>query len=127
MAMKPEELKYSADHVWVAVQKDEAMLGITDHAQNELADIVFIELPKPGKKLKPGETWGNVESIKSNSDLLSPLTCEILELNEKLKDQPSTLNQDPFGKGWIVRIKIMDPDELSMLMDFAAYQKYIQA
>ena len=124
--MKLEELKYSTAHVWVAPQSGEALIGITDHAQNELADIVFVELPKVGKQLKPGEPWGSVESIKSNSDLLSPLTCEVIEVNATLKDKPATLNEDPYEKGWIIRIRINNPDELNMLMDFEAYQKFTQ-
>jgi glycine cleavage system H protein len=125
--MKPEELKYSADHLWLAVRDGEATVGISDHAQKELADIVFIELPETGKQLKSGDLLSSIESMKSNSDLLSPVSGEIIEVNEALRDSPETINEEPYGKGWIVRIRIANPEELNDLLDFGAYQKHTEA
>ena len=119
--MKPEELLYSKDHEWVAVDGDVGTVGITDYAQKELGDIVFVELPEVGQELKAGETLGNIESVKAVSELFSPLTGVVLEVNEALEEQAELVNQEPHGAGWIVRIKIAEPGELDELMDAAAY------
>jgi glycine cleavage system H protein len=119
--MFPENFKYTKDHEWVAVDGDVGTVGITDYAQKELGDIVFVELPEVGQELKAGETLGNIESVKAVSELFSPLTGVVLEVNETLEEQAELVNQEPHGAGWIVRIKIAEPGELDELMDAAAY------
>ena len=124
--MKPEELKYTEDHLWVAVEGAEAVVGITDHAQKELEDVVFVELPEPGKKFRQGEVMGTIESVKSVSDLQAPLSGEVVGVNAVLKTQPELVNREPYGQGWLLRLRIGNPQELQGLMDHAAYQKHIQ-
>lgn len=119
--MFPEKFKYTKDHEWVAVDGDVGTIGITDYAQKELGDIVFVELPEVGQELKAGETLGNIESVKAVSELFSPVTGVVLEINEALEEQAEMVNQDPHGSGWIVRIKLAEPGELDDLMDAAAY------
>jgi glycine cleavage system H protein len=119
--MFPEKFKYTKDHEWVAVDGDVGTIGITDYAQKELGDIVFVELPEVGQELKAGETLGNIESVKAVSELFSPVTGVVLEINEALEEQAEMVNQDPHGAGWIVRIKLAEPGELDDLMDAAAY------
>jgi glycine cleavage system H protein len=124
--MKPEELKYTKDHAWVAVEKDIAQTGITDFAQKELGDVVFIELPEVGRKCVAGQAIGSIESVKTQNDLLSPLTGEVVEVNPLLKEKPDTVNGDPYGKGWMMKIKMSAPAELQGLMNLAAYEKHTQ-
>ena len=124
--MKAEELKYTKDHIWVHTGGDIATLGITDYAQQELGDIVFVEMPEPGKKVTKEDTFGTIESVKSVSDLISPLSGEISETNTVLEDAPETINNDPFGKGWIVRLKMANTGELDSLMDHATYAKFLE-
>ena len=122
--MGEETLKYSADHLWVAVEGDEARIGITDHAQKELADVVFVELPQTGAAFKRGDPFGSIESVKSVADLLAPLTGEVTAVNDELTNKPETINAAPYGEGWLVRIRFSKPEELGSLMDFEAYQKH---
>ncbi len=124
--MKAEELKYTKDHIWVHAGGDIATIGITDYAQQELGDIVFVEMPETGKKVAKEDTFGTIESVKSVSDLISPLSGEITETNTVLEDTPETINNDPFGKGWIVRLKMANTGELDSLMDHAAYAKFLE-
>jgi len=124
--MKPEELKYTKNHVWVHVDGDIATIGISDYAQQELGDIVFVEMPEKGKKVAKDDTFGTIESVKSVSDLISPLSGEITQTNSVLEDTPETVNHDAFGKGWIVRMKMDKSEELGALMDHGAYSKFLE-
>jgi glycine cleavage system H protein len=125
--MKPEELKYTKDHVWVRVEGDTATIGLSDYAQNELGDIVFVEMPEAGKKLTKGETFGTVESVKSVSDIIAPVNGEVLEFNKILEDTPETINSNPYGDGWIVKISIGNADELGELLDYTAYNEFTES
>jgi glycine cleavage system H protein len=118
----PENLKYSKDHEWIRVEGDVAYIGITDFAQGELGDIVFIDVDTEGEELGRDEVFGSVEAVKTVSDLYLPVTGEILEVNDGLEDAPESVNEDPYGKGWMVKIKVSNPAELEELMDVAAYQ-----
>ena len=124
--MKAEELKYMKDHVWVHADGDTATIGISDYAQQELGDIVFVEMPETGKKVAKDDTFGTIESVKSVSDLISPLSGDITEINTVLEDTPETINSDPFGEGWIVKMKMDNSGELDSLMDHAAYTKFLE-
>lgn len=121
--MFPENYKYTKDHEWLSLEGDTGTIGITDYAQKELGDIVFVELPEVGQELKVGETMGNIESVKAVSELFSPVTGTVVEVNQSLEDQAEILNQDPHGTGWIVKIRLSDLGELDGLMDAAAYGK----
>jgi glycine cleavage system H protein len=125
--MKPEELKYTKSHLWVQADGGTALIGISDYAQQELGDIVFVEMPEIGRKVGKDETLGTIESVKSVSDLISPVTGEVVEINQVLEDTPETINSDPFGKGWIVKMKIEKSGELDVLMDHAAYSAFLES
>lgn len=118
----PENLKYSKDHEWIRVEGDVAYIGITDFAQGELGDIVFIDVDTEGEELGRDEVFGSVEAVKTVSDLYLPVAGEILEVNDGLEDAPESVNEDPYGKGWMVKIKVSNAAELEELMDVAAYQ-----
>jgi glycine cleavage system H protein len=119
----PEELQYSKTHEWVRVEGDRATIGITDFAQDQLGDIVYLELPEVGRKLRVEDTFGVVESVKAVSDLFSPLSGEILEVNEPLLDQPETINSDPYGEGWMLVVRLDQPAELK---DLLSAEQYLQ-
>lgn len=121
----PSELFYTNDDEWVRREGDEAVIGITDYAQDALSDIVYVELPGEGDSFEAGATFGVVESVKAASDLFMPIGGEIIAVNEALADTPEMLNTDPFGDAWIVRIKLSDPSELDKLMDAATYETYL--
>ena len=121
----PENLRYSKEHEWVRVEGDEAVIGITDFAQSELGDIVYVEVETVGDELAKDEIFGTVEAVKTVSDLYLPVGGEILELNDKLEGQPELVNDDPYGEGWMVRIKLADPSEVNQLLDAAAYKDLI--
>lgn len=121
----PSELKYTKDHEWIRVDGDLATVGITDYAQGELGDVVYVELPEEGTEVSMNETFGSIEAVKAVADIFSPVSGEIVEVNEAIQDAPEKVNQDAYGSGWMVKIKLTDPDELSQLMDAAAYQKHI--
>ena len=123
----PENLKYSKDHEWLRVEGEEAFVGITDFAQNELGDIVFVEVETVDETLDKDETFGTVEAVKTVSDLLLPVSGTILELNEKLEDEPELINKDPYGEGWIVKIKMSNPAEVDELLDAAGYKALIES
>jgi len=123
----PAELKYTKDHEWIKVEGDVATVGITDFAQKELGDIVFIEVETIDETLDKEETFGTIEAVKTVSDMFMPISGTILEFNENLADAPETVNKDPYGEGWIVKMKISDPAELSELLDAAAYTSLIEA
>jgi glycine cleavage system H protein len=122
----PEELKYSKEHEWVKVEGDVAIVGISDFAQKQLTDIVFVELPEKGKKVESGKQLGVVESVKSVSDVFCPVTGEVTEVNDDLANTPETLNKDPYGKGWIVKIKISNKSEIDNLMSAQEYEDFIK-
>jgi glycine cleavage system H protein len=117
----PDDLRYSKEHEWVRAEDGRATIGITSFAADELGDIVFIELPEVGATLSQFRTFGVVESVKAVSDLFAPVSGEVAEVNEKLRDTPELLNSDPFGEGWIARVTLADDAELDNLMDAAAY------
>jgi len=121
----PTELKYTSDHEWVSVEGDIVTLGITDYAQGELGDVVFVELPEPGTEIDKGESFGSIEAVKAVADLFSPVSGEVIESNEALEDAPETVNQDPYTGGWMVKIKLSDTSVLDDLMDSAAYASHI--
>jgi glycine cleavage system H protein len=123
----PAELKYTEDHEWVRVEDDTATVGITDFAQGELGDVVFVEIETEGEELDKGETFGTVEAVKTVSDLFMPVGGEITEVNEALADEPELVNKDPYGKGWMVKIKVSDTSELDELMSADDYKKMIEA
>ena len=118
----PDNLKYSKDHEWIRVEGDEAYVGITAFAAGELGDIVFVDVDTEGESLDKDEVFGSVEAVKTVSDLFLPVSGEVLEFNESLEDAPESVNDDPYGDGWMVKIKIADASELDGLMDAAAYE-----
>jgi glycine cleavage system H protein len=118
----PDNLKYSKDHEWIRVEGDEAYVGITAFAAGELGDIVFVDVDTEGESLDKDEVFGSVEAVKTVSDLFLPVSGEVLEFNEGLEDAPESVNDDPYGDGWMVKIKIADASELDGLMDAAAYE-----
>lgn len=121
----PAELKYTKEHEWIRVEGEEAVVGITDYAQSQLGDIVFVECETVGDALEAGETFGTVEAMKTVSDLYLPVAGEVLEFNEELEGEPELVNKDPYGKGWIVKIKISDETELDGLLNADAYKAII--
>ncbi len=121
----PAELKYTKDHEWVRVEGDEAVVGITDHAQSELGDIVFVDINTEGEDVEKEAIFGSIEAVKTVSDLFMPLTGKVLEVNPSLGDDPAAVNKDPYGAGWLVRIKISDIEELEGLLTAEQYQESI--
>ncbi len=121
----PENFKYTKEHEWVLVEGDSGTIGITDHAQNELGDIVFVDLPKPGVNIAKGSTFGSVESVKAVSDIYAPVSGEVTAINDALATAPEKLNADPHGAAWLIKVKLAKPDELTELLSAADYQKYI--
>ena len=118
----PDKIRYTSEHEWIRVEGNEAYVGITDYAQSELGEIVFIDVPSVGETIGQGEVFGSIEAVKTVSDLNMPVTGEVLELNAELDAAPELVNNDPYGKGWIIRISVKDSAELDKLMDAAAYQ-----
>jgi glycine cleavage system H protein len=125
MSVVLPDLKYTKDHEWVKVEKNLARIGITDHAQTELTEIVFVELPASGKDVKAGEVLGNVESVKTVSEVFSPVSGVVKDANDKLVDSPELLNKDPYGQGWVAVVEMSDPSELSALMNADEYKKLL--
>ena len=123
----PNELKYTQDHEWVKIENNVATIGITDFAQGELGDIVYVEVETLDETLDREEVFGTVEAVKTVSGLYLPLSGEIIEFNESLEDEPENVNTDPYGDGWMIKIKISNPDEIEDLLDEAAYQELIGA
>ncbi len=122
----PEDVSYTEDHEWIRVEDDEVAVGITDYAQDQLGDIVFVELPQPGDILAKGEEFGTVESVKAVAELYMPIGGEILAVNTALEDSPGLVNTNPHSDGWIIRIKQSDPDELNVLMNKETYLKTLE-
>ena len=121
----PETYKYTKEHEWVSLEGQSATIGITDHAQHELGDIVFVDLPKAGSKVTKGETFGSVESVKAVSDIYSPVSGEVSGANELLSTKPERLNEDPHGDGWLIKVKLSGSDNVDGLMSATEYQDYI--
>ena len=124
MANVPEDLHYSKDHEWVRVEGDTAVVGITDYAQDSLGDVVYVELPKEGDSFAANEPFGSVESVKAVSEVFSPVSGEISGLNDSLTDQPEQVNEDPYGKGWMIRIKMSNPGEVDSLLTATEYEDF---
>ena len=127
MSSIPSDLKYAKSHEWARVSGTEATVGITDHAQHELTDVVFIELPEPGKKVRAGEACAVVESVKTASDIYSPLSGEIKEINKAVADNPALVNSEPYAGGWFYKIKLSNPSELNTLLAPDQYSAQISA
>jgi glycine cleavage system H protein len=118
--------KYDQEHEWVRVEGDEALVGISDYAQDQLSDVVYVELPEVGDTFDRGDVFAVVESVKTASDVYMPLTGDILEINEALEDSPELVNEDPYGQAWFVRVALADPSELNELMDVDEYKEYVE-
>jgi len=123
----PDNLKYTKEHEWVLLDGDIATVGITDFAQRELGDIVYVEVDTEGEELDQDEVFGTIEAVKTVSDLFVPVAGEILEFNEALEDEPELINKDPYGKGWIIKMKVKDLSDIDSLLDADAYKKHIKA
>jgi len=123
----PDNLKYTKDHEWLKIDGEEALIGITDFAQGELGDIVFVEIETQGEQLAKEEVFGTIEAVKTVSDLYMPVNGEILEVNSQLEDTPEIINQDAFGEGWLIKVKLEDVSEIDGLMDAEAYKGHVDA
>ena len=123
----PDDLKYHAEHDWARIDGDEAVLGVTWYAQDALGELVHYEAPDVGSTVSKDSSYGEVESVKAVSDLISPLSGEVLEVNAKVVDAPETVNDDPYGDGWLIRIRMSSTDELAQLLDAAAYKNVLEA
>jgi glycine cleavage system H protein len=121
--MDPNNLKYTKDHEWISIDGDYAFVGITNFAQKELGDIVFVEIESLEQEIKSGEVFGSVEAVKTVSDLFMPMTGEIIEINQKIIDNPELVNSDPYGEGWMIKIKIFDSNEVEDLLDLKSYEE----
>lgn len=122
----PVELLYTEEHEWILVESDIATIGISDHAQSELGDVVFVEFPDIGDTLRAGESFGSVESVKAVSEIYTPVSGEVIEVNEILQDSPELVNEDPYGEGWMVRLQIESPGEVDGLMSAEEYRAYLE-
>ena len=127
MANGPEDLHYSKDHEWVRVDGGEAIIGITDYAQNSLGDVVYVELPKAGDEFAANEPFGSVESVKAVSEVFTPVAGAITQINELLADEPEVVNSDPYGQGWMIRVKMAHPGEVDSLLTAAEYEDFTKA
>lgn len=125
--MTPEDLKYTEEHEWVAAKGDTVRIGITDYAQEQLGDVVYVQLPEVGQQIDAGSSVGEVESTKSVSEIYAPVSGEVFAVNEALNDQPELINSDPYGEGWIFEVKLDDPDGLDGLLEAEAYQAITEA
>jgi glycine cleavage system H protein len=121
----PENVKYTKDHEWIRIDGAVGVIGITDYAQGELGDIVFVEVPPIGRKVEAGQVFGTVEAVKAVSDLYSPITGEVLEVNKEIQDSPELVNKEPYERGWMIKVKIDNEAELASLLDLAAYKTLI--
>ena len=121
----PKQYRYTKEHEWIDVKGNLATIGITDYAQHELGDVVFVELPKPGTKIEAGKSFGTVESVKAVSEIYAPVGGEVIEANTELQNTPEKINTDPHGAAWLIKVRLMDAANLSGLMDAAAYEAYI--
>jgi glycine cleavage system H protein len=124
--MKKEELKYTQTHEWIKIEGDTGIVGVTDYAQQQMGDIVFVDLPKVGLKLEKEKQACVVESVKSAFDIYSPVSGEVIEVNNSLSNDPAKINQDPYGEGWIFKIKISNPSEANSLMSYSQYEEFLK-
>ena len=122
----PEDLKYTKEHEWCRLKGNRAVIGITDHAQDQLGDIVYVERPDVGDPVKKGESFGVVESTKAVSELFSPINGKVVEVNDPLSDAPESINEDPYEEGWMIQVELSNPDELKGLMSPEAYQTFLK-
>jgi glycine cleavage system H protein len=127
MANTPEDLSYTKDHEWIRVKGDLATVGITDHAQKQLGDVVYVELPKSGDRFESTEPFGSVESVKAVSEIYMPVTGSVVEVNDTLNDSPEQINEDPYGDGWLIAVKMENPAQVDGLLTSAEYEDYIKA
>ena len=127
MANVPEDLHYSKDHEWIRVEGNIGVVGITDHAQDALGDVVYVELPKAGDEFAAHESFGSVESVKAVSEIFTPVSGEITAANDSLQDEPEKVNQDPYGEGWMIKIKMKSPGEVDSLLTAAEYEDFTKA
>ena len=127
MANVPEDLHYSKDHEWVRVDGDQAIIGITDYAQNSLGDVVYVELPKAEDQFAANEPFGSVESVKAVSEVFTPIAGTVVKINEALADEPENVNSDPYGDGWMIRLKMSNPGEVDSLLTAAEYEDFTKA
>lgn len=127
MANVPEDLHYSKDHEWVRVEGGEAIIGITDYAQNSLGDVVYVELPKPGDEFAANEPFGSVESVKAVSEVFTPIAGAVVKINESLADEPEKVNSDPYNEGWMVRLRMSNPGDVDSLLSAAEYEDFTKA
>jgi glycine cleavage system H protein len=127
MANVPEDLHYSKDHEWVRVEGDQAIVGITDYAQNSLGDVVYVELPKPNEEFAANEPFGSVESVKAVSEVFTPVAGAVVSINESLADEPEKVNSDPYGAGWMIRLKMANPGDVDSLLTAAEYEDFTKA
>ena len=127
MANVPEDLHYSKDHEWVRVEGDQATIGITDYAQNSLGDVVYVELPKTGDQFGASEPFGSVESVKAVSEVFTPIAGSVVTINESLADEPEKVNSDPYGEGWMIRLKMDNPSAVDSLLSAAEYEDFTKA
>jgi glycine cleavage system H protein len=125
--MYPEDRRYTKEHEWIRLEGDRGTVGITDYAQEQLGDVVFLELPEVGRKLAPGEVFGTVESVKAVSELYSPVAGEVVEVNSALAQKPEVVNSDPHGAAWMMKVRLADPAAVAGLMDARAYQAYVES
>ena len=123
--MYPKDYRYTKEHEWIKAEGASGTIGITDYAQNELGDVVFVELPKVGARLKAGQSLGTVESVKAVSEIFTPVSGEVIETNAALVDAPEKINSDPHGSAWLIKIRLADPKDVASLMDAAAYEAYV--
>ena len=123
----PKELRYTKEHEWIRLEGGEAVIGVTDYAQGELGDVIFVELPAPGTRVAQMKTFGTIDAVKTVSDLFAPVSGEVVAVNTGLKDNPSLVNQAPYGDGWMVRIRVENPKEVDSLMSAADYEKHLGA
>jgi glycine cleavage system H protein len=127
MSSYPEDLRYTKDHEWVRLDGDRGTVGITDHAQKQLGDVVFVELPESGATVESGQRFGTVESVKAVSELYSPVTGQVVEAHKELADSPEIINTDPYGQAWMVVVKLKDPGAVAALMDAKQYKAYVES
>jgi len=127
MANVPESLHYSKDHEWVRVEGEVAVIGITDHAQEQLGDVVYVEVPKPGDEFAANESFGSVESVKAVSEIFTPVSGKVAAINESLADEPEKVNKDPYGEGWMIKIKMSSKGEVDSLLTAAEYEDFTKA
>ncbi|HYY59590.1 MAG TPA: glycine cleavage system protein GcvH [Pyrinomonadaceae bacterium] len=127
MANVPEDLQYSKDHEWIKVEGDIGTIGITDHAQNSLGDVVYVELPKVGESFSAHEAFGSVESVKAVSEIFTPVSGQITEVNDTLQDEPEKVNNDPYGEAWMIRIRLSNRGEVDSLLSAAEYEDFTKA